>query len=46
MFKKKAKSTLNQIKKVAATAAKIEKEEVEDHVAIQQQTDIHMKVDL
>lgn len=29
------------------TAAKIEKEEiVEDHAALQQQTDIHMKVDL
>ena len=46
MFKKKAKSTLDDIKKVTAKASKIEKEEVEDHSALQQTTDIHMKVDL
>ena len=32
--KKKAKSTLEDIKKVTAKAAKIEKEEVEDHSAL------------
>lgn len=41
IFKKKAKQTLKDIKKVTAKI-----EEVEDHQAVQQTTDINMKVDI